>query len=151
VYDELFALGSASIPGLADGLADPDVRVRRGVAFFLNLAAGSWNKSIAPPLNIRGCLPALIAALTDPDGEVRGRAAQAIGSIGPDASSAVPALLVLLASTDEESRYFAGIGLTGMGPRAREALPGLRKALSDPSANVRRSAQEAISAIESRP
>jgi len=39
----------------------------------------------------------LIAALKDPDARVRELAAQAVGSIGPDASSAVPALIALLA------------------------------------------------------
>jgi HEAT repeat protein len=149
VYDELLALGSAAIPALADGLADPDVQVRRNVAFFLNIAAGTWNKSLEPKLDIRGCLRSLIAALKDRDAPVRALAAQAVGSIGPDASSAVPSLIALLAYPDEGSRHSACIGLSGIGPRAREALPELHKALADPSASVRRVAQEAISAIES--
>lgn len=149
VYAELKALGSAAIPALADGLADADVHIRRGVAFFLNMAAGTWNKSSENKLDIRGCLRSLIAALKDPDARVRELAAQAVGTIGPDASSAVPALIALLAYPDEGSRHSACIGLTGIGSRARAALPELRKALSDPSTHVRRFAQEAINAIES--
>ena len=149
VYDELLALGSAAIPALIDGLTDPDVQVRRNVALFLNVSAGTWNKSFGRKLDIRRCLQSLIAALKDTDARVRELAAQAIGSIGTDASAAVPALIVLLASSDEGSRNTACIALTAIGPRAREALPALRKALSDPSADVRRFAKEAISTIES--
>src|SRR5687768_6683483 len=130
VYKELTALGPAAIPALADGLADADVQVRRNVAFFLNMAAGTWNKSLEGKLDIRGCLRSLIAALKDPDARVRQLAAQAVGTIGPDASSAVPALVALLAYPDDESRNGACAGLMGIGSRARTALPELRKALS---------------------
>jgi len=148
VYEELWTLGLTAIPALNEGLADPDVQVRRNVALFLNFSAGTWNKSMAPALNIRGCIPSLIAALNDPDPRVMALAAQAIGSIGPDASSAVTALVALLASADAGSRPSAIIGLAGIGPAARDALPAIRKALSDPSANVRRIAERAITMIE---
>jgi hypothetical protein len=131
-------------------MADADVRIRRNVAFFLNGAAGTWNKSLEPKLDIRGCLPSLIAALKDPDARVRELAAQAIGTIGSDATSAVPALIGLLGNAEEGSRLSALIGLTGIGRAAHEALPAIRKALSDPSAVVRRFAQEAVSTIESQ-
>ena len=150
VYEELRKLGPASIPALVDGMADADVRIRRNVAFLLNGAAGTWNKSLEPKLDIRGCLPSLIAALKDPDARVRELAAQAIGTIGPDATSAVPALIGLLGNAEEGSRISALIGLTGIGRPAHETLPAIRKALSDPSAVVRRFAQEAISTIESQ-
>ena len=148
VYKELWILGLAAIPALSDGLADRDVQVRRSVALFLNFSAGTWNKSMTPPLNIRGCLRSLIAALKDPDERVRGLSAQAIGSIGSDASSAVPSLVALLASPSEGSRNSALIGLAGIGPAARDALPAVREALSDPSDNVRRFAQRAITMID---
>jgi HEAT repeat protein len=106
--------GSPAIPSrVANGLADPDVQVRRNVALFLNVAAYGSN---GPPLNIRGCLPPLVAALKDPDSRVRGLAAQAAGAMGPDASSAVPALIVLLASPDEGSGNSACIALDRMAP-----------------------------------
>ena len=150
LYDEIWALRSAALPALIRGLADPDVQVRRNVALFLNAAAGSWYDPTRVKLDIRPCLTALIAALADSDSRVRELAAQAIGAIGSDASSAVPALIALLAYPDEGSRNSACIGLTGIGPAAREALPSLRKALSDRSADTRRFAQAAIATIETR-
>jgi HEAT repeat protein len=148
VYDRLWSLGSAAVPALNRGLADPDVQIRRNVALFLGAAGGSWYDRSRPRLDIRPCLEALIAALADSDPRVRHLAAQAVGAIGADASSAVPALVALLASTDEGSRNCACIGLAGIGPSAREALPALRKALTDPSADVRRFAQRAIDRID---
>ena len=148
VYDQLWKLGNAALPALNHGLADPDVQTRRNVALFLNAAAGNWYEPTRPRLDIRGCLTVLIGALADSDGRVRELAAQAIGAIGSAAAPAVPALIGLLASADEGSRNSACIGLTGIGPTARKALPALRKALFDPSADVRRFAQRAIDAIE---
>jgi HEAT repeat protein len=148
LYDQLWQLGASALPALNRGLADPDVRIRRNVALFLNVAAGGWYERTRARLDIRGCLDALIAALADSDARVKELAAQAIGAIGPEASPAVPALIALLASGDEGSRNSACIGLTGIGPRAREALPALHKALSDSSADVKRFARRAIDTIE---
>ena len=125
-----------------------DVRIRRNIALFLNAATGNWYERTRPRLDIRGCLPALVAALADSDARVRALAAQAVGAVGPEASLVVPALVALLESGDEESRNSACIGLTGIGPSAREALPALRKALSDSRPDVRHFAQRAIDAIE---
>jgi hypothetical protein len=147
VYDELRALRDASVPALIRGLSDPDVQVRRNVALFLGATGGGWYDK-KPPLDLRPYLTALTAALTDADSRVRGLSAQAVGVIGPDASSAVPALITLLANPDEGSRNSACIGLAGIGPSARAALPALRQALSDPSADVRRFAARAISMID---
>lgn len=148
IYDQLWKLGTAAVPALNRGLADPDVQIRRNVALFLNAAAGGWYEPTRPRLDIRGCLRALIAALSDSDARVNGLAAQAAGAIGPEASPAVPALIALLGSADEGSRNSACIGLTGIGPSAKEALPALRKALGDPSPDVKRFARRAIDTIE---
>ena len=148
VYDQLWMLGPAALPALNVGLADPDVQVRRNVALFLNAAAGDWYQLTRPRLDVRGCLTALIAALTDSDTRVRELAAQAVGAIGPEASPAVPALVALLGSAEEGSRNSACIGLTGIGPSAHAALPALREALFDPSPAVKRFAQRAIDTIE---
>ena len=150
VYDELWTLGAAAFPALIRGLTDPDVQVRRNVALFLNAAGGNWYDRRRPRLNIRPCLTAMIAALEDSDARVRALAAQAIGTLGSEAAAAVPALISLLGSADEGSRNSACIGLRGVGPAAKEALPALRKALSDPSADVRHFAGLAIAAIEAR-
>src|SRR5437868_6633902 len=82
LYDQLWTLGAASLPPLIRGLADPDVQVRRHVALFLNATAGGWYDPRRPRLDIRTCLTALIAALSDSDGRVRALVAQAIGAIG---------------------------------------------------------------------
>jgi HEAT repeat protein len=146
VYDALWTLGPTAVPALARGLSNAD-QVRRNVALFLNAAGGNWYENERPRLDIRGCSPALIAALSDPDARVRALAAQALGAIGPEASAAVPALIVLLGSSDEGSRNSACIGLAGIGPLAKEALPALRRALDDSSRNVRGFAQRAIDRI----
>ncbi len=148
IYDQLWQLGASALPALNRGLADPDLRIRRNVALFLNVAAGGWYEPTRPKLDIRGCLDALIAALADSDARVRELTAQAIGAIGPEASPAVPALIALLASDEEGSRNSACIGLTGIGPRAREALPALHRALSDSSADVKHFARRAIDTID---
>jgi HEAT repeat protein len=148
IYDRLWTLGPAAMPALNRGLADPDVQIRRNVALFLNVAGDSWYEPSQPRLDIRPCLKALTASLSDTDDRVRHLAAQAVGAIGPEASSAVPALIALLSSPDEGSRNSSLIGLTKIGPAARDALPAVRNALNDPSADVRRFAQRAIGAIE---
>jgi HEAT repeat protein len=151
-YDDLRELGNALTPSIVRGLADPNVQVRRSVALFLNATASFWNdyNSSKPRLDLRPYLPALTTALGDADSRVRELSAQAVGIIGPAASSAVPALIALLAEPDEGSRNTACIGLAGIGPRARPALSALRQALSDPSADVRRFAASAISKIDER-
>ena len=88
--------------------------------------------------------------MEDEDASVRAWSAQAIGAIGRDAAPAVPALIALLANADEGSRNSACIALRGIGPAARDALPVLRKALEDPSVDVRRFAEMAIERIEAR-
>ncbi len=148
IYDRLWTLGPVALPALNRGLADPDVQIRRNVALFLNVAGDTWSEPSRPRLDIRPCLKALTMALSDTDDRFRALAAQAVGAIGPEASSAVPALVALLASPDEGSRNSALIGLTKIGPAARDALPAVRNALNDPSADVRRFAQRAIGAIE---
>lgn len=150
LYARIRALGQGALPALARGLTNSDVQIRRNVAFFLNVAAGSWSALADSRLDIRSCLGELITALHDSDARVRALAAQAIGEIGPMAVSAVPGLVSLLSNPDEGARNSACIGLTGIGPAAREALPALQRALSDRSPDVRRFAQRAIDRIDVR-
>jgi HEAT repeat protein len=150
LYERLRRLGDDALPALARGLSDPDVRIRRNVALALAVLAGTWYRPSEPRLNIRPCLPALIAALKDSDPSVRARAAHAIGEIGIDAALAIPELLILLRNADEGSRIGACIALRGIGPAAKQAMPALRQALDDPSKDVRRFAQQAIDSIQHR-
>ncbi len=148
IYDQLWSLGPTAFPALCRGLGDPDVQVRRNVAFFLGAAGNDWYDRWRPRLVITPCAPALVGALDDADGRVRELAAQAVPATGAAAASAVPALIRLLGSSSEGDRNTACIALAGIGPAATEALPALNKALSDPSATVRRFANRAIAQIE---
>ena len=148
LYGQIRRLGKKGVLALSRGLHDQDVQLRKNVALAFNVLAGVWFDPSWPKLDIKAGLPALIAALQDSDGSVRGWSAQAIGEIGPDAAPAVPALVTLLSNTDEGSRNSACIALRGIGPVAKEALPPLRKLLADPSKDVRQFAALAINRIE---
>ena len=148
IYDRLWSLGAAALPALCRGLADSDVQVRRNVALFLGVAGGDWYDPRRPRLPIDECVPFLVRALADSDDRVRGLAAQAVGTTGAAGVSAVPVLIGLLRSSSEGDRNTACIGLAGIGVAAKDALPALKKALSDPSADVRGFAQRAIERIE---
>jgi HEAT repeat protein len=148
IYGRLREMGQAAVPALARGLEDPDVRIRRNVALFLVVGGmGLWSPR-EPKFDLRRLILAMTKALNDSDPRVRGSAAQAIGTLGEAAAPAVPALIALLSAADEGSRNSACIGLRGIGPAAREALPALRRALSDPSNDVRGFAQRAIERID---
>lgn len=152
VYDRLLALYPDSIPALAQGFQDPDVRLRRNVALALEVLSGGWWEFSGEhqSVDIRAAMPVLITALRDSDPSVRAWAAQAIGNIGAIAAMAIPELIRLLESKDEGSRNSACIALRGIGSAARSALPALQKALSDPSTDVRQFARFAIDKIESQ-
>jgi hypothetical protein len=152
IYDQLYALGSESVPSLARALQSSDVGLRRNVILVLGVLAGGWYFSdrSPPKIDIRAALPALITALRDSDLTVRAWAAEDIGDVGPGAVEAVPQLVALLSDTDEGVRNDACLGLKGIGPVAKGALPALRQALSDPSPDVQRFAQFAIASIEER-
>jgi HEAT repeat protein len=149
VYDELHALGSASVPALARALRDQDPEMRRDVAVALDVVGGGWwhFPDGRPRLDLRAALPALLAALRDPDPGVRAWAAQDISDIGSGAAAAVPRLRAMLHSSDPESRGAACNALGAIGSAARAALPDLRRSLSDSSPEVRQAAREAIAGI----
>ena len=152
LYRQLRQLDSKALPALAAGLRSPDVGLRRNVVLALQALGGTWwrlTPQDAPnPMDISPLLPNLMIAMKDQDHFVRAWSTQAIGNIGSAAVSAVPALVVMLANGDEAARNSACIALRGIGPAAKDALPPLRKALRDPSADVRGFAQRAIAAIE---
>lgn len=146
LYAQLSSLGDSAVGALAGALIDPDARMRRNAALALNWLGGGYDRSLAK-LKLAPRLPVLIAALHDSDADVRAWTAQAIGSIGAEAASAVPALIELLANADEGSRNSACIALRQIGPAAKDALPALRARLSDPQPDVRKFAADAIAAI----
>ena len=158
VYSRLRALGADSLPAFADALRSPDLRLRRGVALALNVLSGRWwdrtdfaaRSSPAQPLDVLPLLPDLVRALSDEDATVVSWVAAAIGNLGALGIAAIEPLIALLSHPDEGPRNAACMALRGIGPIARDALPALRKALKDPSKDVRGFARHAIDAIEGR-
>jgi HEAT repeat protein len=149
IYDELHALGPASLPALATALRDPDADLRRAAAVALDVLGGGWWQFAdgGPRLDLRPVLPTLRRALRDPDADVRAWAARDIGDIGAPAAAAVPRLRAMLRSTDAGSRAGACSALGAIGPAARVALPDLKRALGDASPAVREAARDAIASI----
>jgi HEAT repeat protein/beta-lactamase regulating signal transducer with metallopeptidase domain len=89
-------------------------------------------------------VPALIAALRDPDVEVRRVAVQSLSNF--EDPRAVPGLVGALKDTDTEVRMYAAVALGNLGDE--RALPGLLAALKDSNSEVR---QHALSALQSMP
>ena len=87
----------------------------------------------------------LLTGLSDPDPEVRWRAARELGNLGPAASFAVRALVNSLA--DEEVRATAEWALARMGAEAVEPL--ILAALHRPDPNVRAAAIKALRNVAS--
>ena len=150
VYEELHALGPASVPALARALRDPDPEMRRNVAVALDVVGGGWwyFPDGDPKLDLRPALPALVTALGDSDPGVRAWVSQDISDVGAAAAAAVPRLRAMLHSPDAESRGSACGALGGIGLAARGALPDLQQALNDSSPEVRQAARDAIARID---
>lgn len=149
IYEELHALGPASVAALAGALRDPDPRMRRDAAVALDVLGGGWwhFPDGGPKLGLRPALPVLLAALEDPDPSVRAWAAQDVSDMGSAAATAVPRLRAMLHRPDAESRGSACRALGYLGSAASAALPDLRRALGDPSPAVRAAADDAIARI----
>jgi hypothetical protein len=91
LYRRLKELGDGAVPALVRGLKDPDVLIRRNVVLFLGLGQGFRPELRQfPPVKVP--LPALVSALEDSDGTVRGWAAQTIDYMRRDTVEAVPAI-----------------------------------------------------------
>ena len=89
-------------------------------------------------------IAALIKKIWDGNADVRGRAIQALGEIGP---AAVPILIKLLEDEDSDVRSTAAYALGKMGPAAKDAVPALITALTDEDENVRGYAARALGYI----
>jgi HEAT repeat protein len=126
---------------------DASVRSNSALALYVLSDESLSSDRVTSRVDILAALPALIVAL-DSDSRTGALAAQAIGNIGAPGVAAVRALVKLLGSEDEGLRNSACIGLGGIGPSARGALPQLKRALADPSNNVRGFARLAIAKID---
>jgi HEAT repeat protein len=116
--------------------------------FYARKASGdpliSFSPATATPL---ARLWRLVEMLKDADEFVRQRAADALGSIGPNAAEAVPALAGALEDPDAVVRSSAAAALGSIGPNAAGAVPALADALKDRNEEVRQRAADALGSI----
>lgn len=89
-------------------------------------------------------IPSLIRALADSDAAVREQAAESLGSMGPEADSAVPALVLLLSDRDP---FVNGMAADALGRIGGASVPRLITALRDGETNVRWCAAVALGKI----
>ena len=146
LYKQITAMGRPGAAALGRAYQSPNVKLRRGAALALEELGGGYDPRYSK-LDLKAALPALKNGLKDEDELVRSWSAQALSHLGSRAASAVPALIEMLASAHEGDRNGACIGLGGIGPAARAAVPALKRALNDPSHDVRGFAQSALLAI----
>jgi len=78
-----------SIPGLAKGLIDSNVQMRRNASLLLGEFAGVFGNAKE---DITAAIPALAEAVNDNDFNVRVWSMGALKAVGPAAESAIPAL-----------------------------------------------------------
>ena len=86
----------------------------------------------------------IIAALKEPDPDVRQNLANTLAKMGP---AAVEPLIATLKDTVSERRAGAAYSLGLIGAPAKKALPQLLDLLDDPELDVRRQAAYAVSRI----
>ena len=148
-------------------LRDKDVQVRRAAAWVLG-NIGPEAKAAIPDLvgllqdkkcSLGGCFdpgrnrarfhPGAHDVTPGQNAAIRGAAAVALGTIGPEAKSAIPTLAELL--DDKDLRREAASALGNMGPEAKIATPALTGLLQDKliPINVRFAAAEALVEIGS--
>lgn len=84
---------------------------------------------IGPP-----AVPQVTVMLSDPNPELRIRAAHILAQIGPDAKQAVPELVNRLRDEDQDVRKAAAHALGQMGPSASAAVPALLRATQETTA-----------------
>jgi Protein of unknown function (DUF2961)/HEAT repeats len=104
---------------------------------------------VKPPQIPADTVPALTAALRDPDAVVRGLAAQALEAKGTAGGPALDALIPLLKDPSWVVRMTAARAIGAIGPGAAKAVPALLAAFQVPgeSVHVVRSCAEALGQI----
>lgn len=126
----------SAVPSLQTALHDVSVKVR------VMAAQALW---VCDRLN-QG-VPALCAALKEPDGGIRLNAVVALGKMGPEARGAVGPLAVALKDTDADVRLRAAEALHHIGPESHPAVDALRDALIGTDPALRPVAAFALSGI----
>jgi hypothetical protein len=154
----------ASVPALAAGVADVNVRGRRAALDALEGCgeeAAPATRALVQALDdpdpfvrwaaartlgklraVEGgkAVPGLIRLLDDPDLDVRLAAAEAMIQHGEHAAAAVPFLARAVGRGDAVMRVAAIQALEAIGPAAQAAIPAIADALSAPDVRVRRAA-----------
>jgi HEAT repeat protein len=120
-------------------LNDRDPHVRRNAAEFLGNQASS-----TPAPDERQAVPPLVAALKDPDSDVRFAAAFALGNVGSDGKTVIPALVAALDDVSDRVREEATSSLGRIHQEPQLTVPALATALTDKSDDVRMAAETAL-------
>ncbi len=119
-------------------------RIRESAALAIGARYSSGTDSI----------PALKAALADPEFAVRFAAGKSLVNVGPRGSAAnvdtVPVLVEGLQQKAEAVRFEASQTLLSVGPTAKTAVPALKLLLDDPAPGVRFEAALALVGIDSK-
>ena len=129
----LLASGSPAVPAIRRGLSHPSAVVRRACVNLLDQLVDD------------GSVPALVAALEDPDGAVRGRALHALacdtctqGSCRPGEDLWVPVAIEFLQSHDPDLRAAAIDALSKVAHHRSDAADAVVTAAShDPDRGLR--------------
>jgi hypothetical protein len=133
---------SEAVAVLATGLKDPSEIVRGNAGYALRALGDNHSR------HAREALPALVAALDDPDPGVRYGAAMALHKVEVP-PAAIPGLVRALkdqsmyyhggidSANDGSLRAAAAYALGRLGPQAREATPDLTGLLGDKALNAR--------------
>jgi serine/threonine protein kinase len=117
----------------------------------LSILSGGDEAFDAPPIlsfvGSPGSIAILVEALKEKDGNVRSKAARALGGIGPAAKEAIPVLLEALRDREAHVRWDAARALGQIGAAAAE---GLAAAVNDKDPVVRQIAADALKRIIQR-
>lgn len=136
----LAAIGAAAVPGVSDALRTGTASAKYDAALVLGSLGG------------KDAVAALLAALPEPDTELREGVATGLGRAAAkpdgDTGGIVEALLRALRDKEPSVRWNAAEALAGVGPRAVSAKPGLLAALEDPNDLVRLRAATALGKID---
>jgi hypothetical protein len=89
----------------------------------------------------QAAVPELMPALVSPDPNIKLKAIEVLGRMGPEAQGAVPVLTTLLQDPEERIRKATARTLGQIGPAAKDAVPSLIRTLVEPSTTTAQSKQ----------
>jgi HEAT repeat protein len=126
-----------AIPAMARLLRDPDLDVRVEAATALGRFGAAAEAAV----------PSLITAVGSDDATLVDAAIKALININKDVDQVVAALIQGLSARDPKIRRSCAEALSKFGPAARDATEVLRARLSDPDADVRKAAGDALLSV----